>query len=115
MNWIEISDAASVNALKAESAAHPGRIYIIFKHSTRCSTSRMAKNLFESEWTVSTPVHLIKVVESRQASDCAASVFGVRYESPQVLVIQNAATIHDSSHSMIDATGIIRIMQSEPA
>ena len=115
MNWIEIKDASEVAALKTASVTHPERVFIIFKHSTRCSTSRMAKNLFESEWKSENPVHLIKVVESREASDYTTSIFGVHHESPQVLVIQNGTSIHDNSHSMIDATEVISMIRSEPA
>jgi bacillithiol system protein YtxJ len=114
MNWIEIKDASAVNTLKLESAANPGHAYVIFKHSTRCITSRTAKNLFESEWSASNPVYLINVVEFREASNSAATLFGVHHESPQVLVIQNGKCVYDNSHSMIDATEVIRLLQSEP-
>ena len=114
MNWIEIKDAAFIGEMKQESVSNPGLTYIIFKHSTRCSTSRMAKNLFESEWNLTDPVHLVNVVESRAASNAVASTFNVHHESPQVLVIQNGISIYDNSHSLIDAAGIIKMLHSEP-
>src|SRR6187402_874089 len=110
MNWLDTKDATAVNNLKQESVLNPDRVYVIFKHSTRCMTSKMAKNLFESEWSVSNPVYLINVVEWRDASNTAASVFGVTHESPQILVIKNGSSILDKSHSAIDATEVINFL-----
>ncbi len=115
MNWIEIKESSAVKELKQESLLHPGRAYIIFKHSTRCGTSRMAKNLFESEWQVTAPVHLVNVVESRGVSDAITSLFDVYHESPQILVIKNGTSVHDNSHSSIDANEVIKFLESEPS
>ena len=111
MNWTLLTDIAQLDILKEKSFAQP---QVIFKHSTRCSTSRMAKNLFESEWNLTDPVHLVNVVESRAASNAVASTFNVHHESPQVLVIQNGISIYDNSHSLIDAADIIKMLHSEP-
>lgn len=115
MNWKEITSIESVNLLKQESQQHPEKAIVIFKHSTRCGTSRMAKNLFESQWNISEQAYLINVVESRAASNSLESVFGIPHESPQVLVIKNGVSIYDNSHDSIDAEEVIKLMQSEPA
>lgn len=115
MKWIEIKETSDAKGLKQESVLNPSRNYIIFKHSTRCSTSRMAKNLFESEWSIPDSVHLVNVVESRDVSNSIASLFNIDHESPQVLVIRNGEAIYDNSHSRIDANEIIKLIQSEPA
>jgi len=101
--------------VKDNSLAKPAEFFVIFKHSTRCGTSRMSRNLFESEWTDANAVYLINVVESRDASNTAASIFNVTHESPQVLLIQNGNCIFHDSHSGIDASEIISRMRSEPA
>lgn len=115
MNWIEIKESSAVKELKRESLLHPERVYTIFKHSTRCGISRMAKNLFESEWQVAAPVHLVNVVESREVSDAITLLFDVDHESPQILVIKNGISIHVNSHSSIDAAEVIKFLQSEPS
>ncbi len=115
MNWIEITDAAIISDIKLESEQHPDKVFVIFKHSTRCATSRMAKNLFESEWAIPYPVHLVNVVESRLVSNTISSTFSVQHESPQVLVIKKGTSIYDNSHSDINASEILRLINSEPS
>ncbi len=114
MEWIELKEMHTVTGLKQESLLNPGKTYVIFKHSTRCSTSRMAKVLFESEWTMPEPVYLLKVVESRQVSHAIANEYSVHHESPQLLVIRNGKCIYNNSHSMIDAGMVMKIIKSEP-
>lgn len=115
MNWIEITDAGIIGDIKLESEQHPDKLFVIFKHSTRCATSRMAKNLFESEWNIPYPVHLVNVVESRMVSNSISSAFMVQHESPQVLVIKKGKSIYDNSHSYINATEIQRLITSQPS
>ncbi|MDQ3050230.1 MAG: bacillithiol system redox-active protein YtxJ [Bacteroidota bacterium] len=115
MNWIEITDASTINELKLESEQHPDKVFVIFKHSTRCGTSRMAKNLFESEWTIPLPVHLVNIVESRMVSNSISSAFMVQHESPQVLVIKKGSSIYNNSHSYINAAEILELIALKPS
>lgn len=115
MNWIEIKETNMIDKIRMESLSEPDRNFIIFKHSTRCGTSRMAKNNFESDWTLSDAVHLVNVVENREVSNRIAAEFHVHHESPQVLIIRNGVSIYDNSHSSIDAPEIIKMIQSKPA
>ncbi len=114
MIWKEITTLAEVNELKQNSVLNPEQSFVIFKHSTRCGTSRMAKNLFESQWNINDQVHLVNVVEFRAASNAVTDQFKTEHESPQVLVIKNGQSIYANSHSSIDAVEIIRLLQSEP-
>ena len=115
MIWIEIRDVSDVNNLLQESLSNPEKLFVIFKHSTRCSTSRMAKNLFESEWVVSEPVYLVNVVESRAVSNAVSGLFHVVHESPQVVAICNGKSIYDNSHSGIEAGEVINLLSSKPS
>ncbi len=114
MIWKEITTLAQVNELKQKSVLTPEQSFVIFKHSSRCGTSRMAKNLFESQWNINNLVYLVNVVESRATSNAVADQFNTEHESPQALVIKNGQCIYDNSHSSIDAIEIIRLLKSEP-
>jgi len=115
MNWTELTDEAGVRNLKEESIKFADRIFVIFKHSTRCYTSRLARNLFESEWQINEPVFLVNVVESRSASNAVERFFSVSHESPQILVIRNGTSIYDNSHSAINAGEIMKLFSPKPS
>ena len=77
---------------------------VLFKHSTRCSISHMAKHRLESEWDLTKeeiiPVYL-DLLTYRDISDEIASRFGVTHESPQILLIKDGICSYNSSHSQI--------------
>lgn len=81
---------------------------IIFKHSTRCSISAMAKDRLERQWSPeeSVPVFYLDLIRYRPVSDRIAEMFSVEHESPQVLLITNGKCTYHASHSMISATAL---------
>ncbi len=108
MNWIELKEADAVDNFNEETIKSPDKSFVIFKHSTRCSTSRMALRMFESGWEKSIPAYIINVVEHRSASNKVASQYRILHESPQVLVIKNGRCIYDTSHSSIDPIEVLQ-------
>lgn len=111
MNWKEITSPEEIKSIALDSTTNPGSVYVIFKHSTRCSTSRMALRMFESDWNHPAATYLINVVENRASSNEATSLFGIVHESPQVLVIKNGECVYNASHSQIDAESVMHIAQ----
>jgi bacillithiol system protein YtxJ len=78
---------------------------VIFKHSTRCSISRMALKQFENEFNMgdTVDVYFLDLLEHRDISNEIASRFGVYHQSPQLLLIKEGKCVYDVSHSDIDA------------
>jgi bacillithiol system protein YtxJ len=75
---------------------------VIFKHSTRCGTSKMVKNRLErNDNPAGINFYLVDLFKYRNISNRIASQFNVMHESPQVLVINNGNCIYDESHSAI--------------
>jgi bacillithiol system protein YtxJ len=77
----------------------------IFKHSTRCSISRMALKQFENEFDMEgivTP-YFLDLINHRDISNEIATRFEVYHQSPQLLLIKEGKSIYDASHSDIDA------------
>ena len=85
-----------------ESKLESGEKFGVFKHSTRCSISSMAKSRLDKVES-SFPVYLVKVVEERSLSNEIAEKSGVVHQSPQVLVFENGKCIFDASHMMVNA------------
>jgi len=99
MNWIPLSDESQLNDIVANSKTVP---QVIFKHSTRCSISSMAKNrLDRKEGPSGINFYLLDLIRYRNISNRIAKDFEVRHESPQVLVIENGKCVYNESHSGI--------------
>lgn len=111
--WKEIAHAAEVKEISSLSYDQP---VLIFKHSTRCGISSMAKNRLERYWTDEDTERiqpwLLDLIRHRDISQAIADTFGVHHESPQVLLIVNGECIYDASHMGID---YLDIVQKAPA
>lgn len=80
---------------------------VIFKHSTRCGVSSMAKNRLEKSGTVpNATFYFLDIIRHRAVSNAVAEMFSVYHESPQVLVIRNGECVYDESHSGINMSDI---------
>lgn len=104
MQWINLNDPAQINDIKSAAGYS-----VIFKHSTRCSISLMAKRSFEFDWDAipeNTPLYFLDLISHRDISALIAETFQVHHESPQVLLIKDGECILDSSHSDISAEEI---------
>jgi bacillithiol system protein YtxJ len=55
MNWNALTDLEQLNEIISSSE----KPVVIFKHSTRCSISRMALKQFENEFDSQIKLHLI--------------------------------------------------------
>ena len=102
INWNELTDLGQLNEIIAISNEKP---VAIFKHSTRCSVSRMALKQFENEFNSSDKVtpYFLDLIVHRDISNEIANRFGVTHQSPQLILIKNGKAIYNVSHSDIDA------------
>lgn len=107
INWIPLTDLAQLNEIVNNSNEKP---VVIFKHSTRCSVSRMALKQFENEYDLddAVAVYFLNLLEHRDISNEIASRFGVIHQSPQLLLIKEGKSVYDVSHSDIDAEELKR-------
>lgn len=104
MNWIDLTSQEQLGQIKERSKKRP---QVIFKHSTRCGTSSIAKNRLErSERVPEADFYFLDLIRFRSISDKIAEDFAVYHESPQVLVIRNGECIYDESHSGINMNDI---------
>lgn len=99
MNWISLEEDAQLQKIIEESKKKP---QVIFKHSTRCSTSKMVKNRLEkNESPEGINFYYLDLIKHRNISNKIATDFNIRHESPQILVIQNGKCIYNEDHSAI--------------
>lgn len=94
-----MESAEQLNGIK-----HHQGYCIIYKHSTRCSISLMAKRRIEmdaAEVPDNLPVYFLDLIKHRDISNQIAQDFHVHHESPQLLLIKDGECILDQSHSGI--------------
>lgn len=99
MNWIELTKESQLADIKEQSNKRP---QLIFKHSTRCSISGVAKNRLEKNPAPENiDFYYLDLIKNRDISNKIAEEFSVYHESPQVLLIKNGECVYDESHSGI--------------
>jgi bacillithiol system protein YtxJ len=103
LNWNPLTDLGQLNEIMESSITKP---VVIFKHSTRCSISRMALKQFENEFVLEDKVQLyfLDLLNYRNISNEIANRFGVQHQSPQLIVLKDGKSVYDASHSEIDAS-----------
>ena len=100
--WKNLTTLHQLEEIEDKSATVP---VVIFKHSTRCSISRMALKNFERESGDDFPAerYYLDLLSHRAISNAIAERFGVMHQSPQILLISGGRCAYDASHSQIDA------------
>lgn len=105
MNWINLTNEEQLLHIKERSTT---KSQVIFKHSTRCSISSVAKHRLErSGQPEGMDFYFLDLIQHRGLSNKIATDFAVYHESPQVLLIKNGECVYDESHSGIDMSELI--------
>ncbi len=105
MNWIPLTTDTELEEIISKSHT---QTQVIFKHSTRCAISSMAKNRLDRSGEVAgIAFHYLDLFAHRALSNKIAELFHVWHESPQVLVIKNGECVYDESHSGINMDEIL--------
>lgn len=108
--WIEL---VSTEQLKEVIESSSKNLVLIFKHSTRCSISSMAKSRFENNWIKkeACDLYYLDLLMYRSISDEISELLEVKHHSPQVIVLLNKKVIYEATHSSIDAREIEKIIK----
>ena len=108
--WSELKSIEQLKDLYQQSDTSP---VVLFKHSTRCSISSMAKSRIESNWSKlfsDFPIYYLDLIAHRNISNSIANDLGVEHQSPQIIVVKNGQAIYDTSHGGIDANNLVDIL-----
>ncbi|RPD49603.1 bacillithiol system redox-active protein YtxJ [Hymenobacter sediminis] len=111
-SWQPLTEAEQLTDIVRESFEHP---VIIFKHSTSCSISAAAKGKVERQWDdaglTNAKLYYLDLLRYRPISNEIAEKFGVRHESPQLLLIQNGECSYDASHMGIRLSEVAQMVK----
>jgi len=105
VNWIALN---SINQLDEITDLSKEKTVLIFKHSTRCSISRMVLKQFENQFVFQDKIvtYFLNLLEYRDISNEIATRFNVVHQSPQMIVIKDGLTICNASHESINANDL---------
>jgi bacillithiol system protein YtxJ len=105
MNWIPLTTENQLTEIREASVTKP---VVIFKHSTRCSISAVAKSRLErAAAPEEISFYYLDLIKFRNISNKIEADFNVPHESPQVLLIRNGECIYDESHSGITMDDLV--------
>ena len=102
MKWTELNDIKQLDAINQP--------FIVFKHSTRCPISGMAKRNVELEADMipdDVPAFFLDLIKYRDLSNQIAERYAVRHESPQLLLIADGRCAYHASHGDISVSGVV--------
>ncbi len=103
--WSPLTDPNQLDQLIQESHL---RTQVIFKHSTRCSISRVALSRFDREPAADSNAvfYLLDLLQHRNLSQQITDRFGITHESPQALIIRNGACSFYLNHLDIEPADV---------
>lgn len=114
LHWLPLTSHEELAALKNRSKTVP---CLIFKHSTRCEISAIAKYRLESDWAeIAEPIeaYYLDLIAHRPVSAAIAEDFEVHHESPQALLVVDGDCIFDASHLDISAAALQEALAAMP-
>ena len=108
MNWIKLEQAGQLEEIDRVSQQE---YVLIYKHSTRCGISSAALRRLEQENLAHNGAdirhYFLDLLKHRDLSAATAERYGVRHESPQVLLIRNGRCVYHASHSDVSYNALL--------
>lgn len=112
MEWTPLVDVAQLDAIDQLSKEQP---VLIFKHSTQCSISQGALGRMDAgdpaAGAIGSPSFYLDLLAYRSVSNAVEARYGIRHESPQVLVIRDGRCVFHTSHRAITCADTLAAME----
>lgn len=106
MNWINLERLEQIDEIMEKSNQVT---CLIFKHSTSCNMSAMAKFKLEEDWgfneTELVPF-MVDILQYKTISNAISERFQEYHQSPQVLLIKEGESFYEESHLDISVEDI---------
>lgn len=113
-NWYVLSDIKEVEEIKAGSYDKPTAI---FKHSTSCGISNMAKFQLEMGWDINSEdldFYYLDLLSYRNISNKIAEDLGVVHQSPQLILLKEGEVVYKTSHHGVHLSGLKNALANLP-
>ncbi len=109
-SWLPLTSVEQLDGIDVASAQRP---QVLFKHSTRCSTSSFIlnrMNLALAQFERRADCYFLDLLAHRDVSNAIAARYHVHHESPQVLLIVAGECTLELSHIEIEAAEILKAL-----
>jgi len=103
VQWKNLDSEKQLESIIEDSHSSP---QVIFKHSTTCPISGMAKRRLEGDWSLDINPYYLDLLSFRSISNTIADKLNVRHESPQIILIKNGKAIYNESHLDISVSDL---------
>lgn len=113
MNWNTLSSEAD---LKTAIKNSYNTLTALFKHSTTCPISGMAKMRVEEnieDLSDTVTFYYLDLLNYRAISNLIAERLQVHHESPQLILLKDGEVIHDASHFDITIKELNEVIQHQ--
>ncbi len=108
IQWKTLDNLSQLDQIQKDSYE---RIQAIFKHSTSCPLSLMAKSRIDREWKLDDVIpYYLDLKVYREISNAIATKWKVNHESPQIILIKDGEAIFDESHLDITVAAIEKVL-----
>ena len=99
MNWKTLESLEDLqNAINDSNK----EAIVLFKHSTRCSVSTMAKKSVEHFWDLDIDAYYLDLLAHRNVSNAIADQLSVQHASPQLILVKDGKALYHASHGQIN-------------
>lgn len=96
VNWIPLTELSQL-----ETISKSEKVVGVFKHSTRCYTSKVVLRQFEKDFddlAESIDMYFLDLIAYRSISNKIAEKYNLWHESPQLLIIKKDNLVASDSH-----------------
>lgn len=100
MHWKHLTHPEQLDEIQSFSFS---QVQYIFKHSTRCSISTVAKSRLEKSFPENCSIYYLDLLAYRNISNQIAGKWNIVHESPQLLKIENGVCTFHANHLEIKA------------
>ena len=109
LTWNELTRIETLDDITEISKT---QAVVIFKHSTRCSISKMVLSQFEENFELKgeTKLYFLNLLLYREISNKIASRFNVHHQSPQMILIKKGIAVYNASHEEIKAEKLMNLL-----
>ena len=103
---------ATTGEYDAASARSRREAVLIYKHSALCELSALAKEeMLHLTQPGDPPVFEVVVQTARPLSNMIERTLGIRHESPQAILLKDAAPVFDTSHHGVTALAVRKAVE----
>ena len=112
MSQVRYQSISSDSEYAAASAQSRKEAVLIYKHSSQCELSAVAKEeMLRLSKSGDPPVYEVVVQTARPLSNRIEQALGIRHESPQAILLKDEVPVFNTSHLGVTAGAVRKAVQ----